>query len=378
MAYDPRWGAHARAPPGHMDGLFDRFRSSEPRGASDRAYALARLSAAARPALGGDRARSPAPARYRRRAGRPQASPSTSRPIGISCLARSPTCRCLRLDLTFRFHRPSGGSAPLADSTARHRYQLAAVRNGRHFFAAAGELLGGGQLLRPVNELKPAPNPVVVHGQNVRPTQPENEEHLDRPWPNPPDLDQALDDRCVGHRVELGHGREGAVDRACCQIGRTARALSARDSPTARSASASIDRRASGFGWFPSNNAPRRLCRWPRQIFPVKLLVDDRLGECLERALRRREREREGPHALDERGQPSVAGSELRRGGAVVETAVDGAALAVEPAGPFADVTRGTLARGTMDPHVHASSGFATGTLGKAPRACFAATVTPR
>src|SRR5262245_33671915 len=60
--------------------------------------------------------------------------------------------------------------------------------------------------------------PVVLGRQDVRATEPEDQQHLRRPAADPPHLDQSLDDLVVGHRRQLGERRQLAVDDPLGQI----------------------------------------------------------------------------------------------------------------------------------------------------------------
>ena len=53
---------------------------------------------------------------------------------------------------------------------------------------------------------------VVVDGEDVGAAKAEDEEHLDGPFSDAPDLRQVFDDGFVGHTTDVGEGGDGAVD----------------------------------------------------------------------------------------------------------------------------------------------------------------------
>ena len=139
----------------------------------------------------------------------------------------------------------------------------------------------------------------IADRHDVRPRQREHQEHLRRPHADAFDRCQVLDDRIVGHAVELAEVRNGAVERLGGEVLQRRR-LGARQA----GAPQHVERRG-GNGLRRQHPAERR--DQPRldgrRRLPRQLLIDHGVRQQRERRAAAMDRHRIGPVPLDRAAQ---------------------------------------------------------------------------
>src|SRR6266566_8145910 len=84
---------------------------------------------------------------------------------------------------------------------------------GTPFFAALDQLLRGGQFSSAKSFGETFSHSVIVDRPDIRPTEIEKKEHLNRPAANPAHLRKARDDLVIAHPKKRVPGRDRAVNR---------------------------------------------------------------------------------------------------------------------------------------------------------------------